>query len=595
MYYSRRYGVLLPSSLPRWLPHTTFCFATPFFLSLSLSFGVSTLGWWLGGNRARYERRGSRWCHYSFIRQYMIPPQLHFWCCSSLMRRLYGIHAASLPAYCVFTGQMCEKRHKKTDCTMGRGKNAAGVDDMAGDSCKEKPVPGDRQPMMGIGENVRSDVYSSLITFTEVSTGKGVRWLDVAGRTHSWAHDSFVEEGEFVAHAMVALRRGELPPDMILKVSHNVRPLPFVYVEESWACLTLRCARQNPFWFSMILPEKVKEFSAPALDDIRRSKYSKLQESGEDEDDTLDFSDADDDQVRRYQGKTLGKKKNVRRRMSSQVTITESTDRLHIFLLKESQKSNEKSDKPNRFHLGPQEAEKLPHKGGGDTKLNPCAEQCWIVTVHRHRLPFLEELLNQWVRSRRHGDTWIGLLRRIVRGATMSVQTLDHKDAERLDELETVLFGSATKLNELSKILTQLHIINRRSKIHANLLRETQRCYMKLLTALSLPVQIEDQRELVYLSTVSSLADELHDQSRSLLALQFSVAVYVLEDHLRILTLFTTFFIPLELITSWFGTNFVGLKDFMEDPWGLFIAGAMLVVTAIITNVWMRRPAVSLP
>ncbi|EAN99981.1 hypothetical protein Tc00.1047053506559.205 [Trypanosoma cruzi] len=524
----------------------------------------------------------------------MIPPQLHFWSRSSLMRRLYGIHAASLPAYCVFTGQRCEKRHKKTDCTMGRGKNAAGVDEMAGDSCKEKPVPGERQPKTGIGENVRSDVYSSLITFTEVSTGTGVRWLDVAGRTHSWAHDSFVEEGEFVAHAMDALRRGELPPDMILKVSHNVRPLPFVYVEESWACLTLRCARQNPFWFSMILPEKVKDFSAPALDDIRRSKYSKLQESGEDEDDTLDFSDADDDQVRRYQGKALGKMKNVRRRMSSQVTITESTDRLHIFLLKESQTSNEKSDKPNRFHLGPQQAGKVSQKGGGDSKLNPCAEQCWIVTVHRHRLPFLEELLNQWVRSRRHGDTWIDLLRRIVRGATMSVQTLDHKDAERLDELETVLFGSATKLNELSKILTQLHIINRRLKIHANLLRETQRCYMKLLTVLSLPVQIEDQRELVYLSTVSSLADELHDQSRFLLALQFSVAVYVLEDHFRILTLFTTFFIPLELITSWFGTNFVGLEDFMEDPWGLFIAGTMLVVTAIITSVWMRRPAVSL-
>ncbi|EKF39339.1 hypothetical protein MOQ_000434 [Trypanosoma cruzi marinkellei] len=532
----------------------------------------------------------------------MIPPQRHFWSRSSLMRRLYGIHAASLPAYCVFTGRRCEKRHMRTTaCTMGRGKNGAGVDAMAGDSCKEKPVPGGRQPKTSIGENVHSDMYSSLMTFTEVSTGTGVRWLDVAGRTHSWAHNSFVEEGEFVAHAMDALRCGKLPPDMILKVSHNVRPLPFVYVEERWACLTLRCARQNPFWFSMILPEKVKDFSAPASDDIRRSKYSNLQESTEDEDDTLDFSDTDDDQVRRYQGKASNnnnkkkKKKKIQRRMSSQVTITESTDRLHIFLLKESQSLNEGSDKPTRFYLNPQQAEKASHKGGGDSKMSPCAEQCWIVTVHRHRLPFLEELLNQWVRSRRHGDTWIGLLRRILRGATMSVQTLDHKDAERLDELETVLFGSTTKLNELSEILTQVHIINRRSKIHANLIRETQRCYMKLLTALNLPVQLEDQRELLYLSTVSSLADELHDQSRSLLALQFSVAVYVLENHLRILTLFTTFFIPLELITSWFGTNFVGLEEFMKDPWGLFIAGTMLVVTAIITNVWMRRPAVSLP
>ncbi|ESL10036.1 hypothetical protein TRSC58_02236 [Trypanosoma rangeli SC58] len=474
-----------------------------------------------------------------------------------------------------------------------QGEGAATGNSMDDNSPKETSIPGGVQHNTGAGKNVVSGTPAQFITTTEVSTRSGVRWLDVAGRTQLWAEDSFLGEGEFVAHAMEALREGNLPPDMIAKVSHNVRALPFVYIEENWTCLTLRYGRQNPHWFSTIFYDEVKDFRETVSNGTWRAKYSKLQENGEDEDDTLKFGNGDEGSVRRGRGKALTGM-SAQHGMPFQVNMVELTDRLHIFLLKENLTLTEGGDKVSTPYLNLRQAEKISQKDGGGAKLDLIPEQWRIVTVHRYRMPFLEALLTHWATSGLHGGPWIGIVRRLVHGATLSIQGLDYKYAERIDELEMFLFESSTKMSGISTILAQLHIISRRSKIHANFLRETQRSYTKLLSALNLPIELEDQREILYLSNALSLADELHDQSRSLLTLQFSVAAYMLEDHLRILTLFTTFFIPLELITSWFGTNFVGLENFVESEQGLLVAGIMLVVTAIITSVWMRRHVMAL-
>ncbi|KEG11293.1 hypothetical protein DQ04_02771070, partial [Trypanosoma grayi] len=380
----------------------------------------------------------------------------------------------------------------------------------------EKPTPESAPhiPTRQRGKQHESD--AQLINITEVSTRAGVRWLDVSGRTHAWAENSFLREGEFVEYAMKALRNWQLPPDMIAKVAQGERPMPFVHVEETWASLTLRCAQQNPRWLSSLLHEKVKDFRVTGDERARREKGLEMRD---DEDEVL--RDVDEARVRSGRNRALAGR-NERRWVAAHATITELTDRLHIFLLKE--------DCPPTEMAGEKEDEEKGHRRNVHWR---------VVTVHRYRVPFLEDMLRNWATSKLRGETWVGVVRRIVHGTTMSVQSVNYKYAERLDEVEAILFRSETKMHELSKVLAQVHIVHRRTKIHANLLRETQRCYPKLLTSLKIPIEIQDQREILLISNALSLAEELHDQTRSLLALQFSVAAYMLEDHLRMLTIFT--------------------------------------------------------
>jgi Mg2+ and Co2+ transporter CorA len=85
----------------------------------------------------------------------------------------------------------------------------------------------------------------------------------------------------------------------------------------------------------------------------------------------------------------------------------------------------------------------------------------------------------------------------------------------------------------------------------------------------------------------------LREQSQALLSLQVSVAVSRLEELLRFLTVFTTIFIPLELITGIFGMNFVSMREFGAHDGSQWLAFALMLVTAVWTQRWIRRTSTS--
>lgn len=85
------------------------------------------------------------------------------------------------------------------------------------------------------------------------------------------------------------------------------------------------------------------------------------------------------------------------------------------------------------------------------------------------------------------------------------------------------------------------------------------------------------------------LWEGLRDQSQALLSLQVSVAVSRLEELLRLLTVFSTVFIPLEFITAFFGMNFSSILTFGHEPYAWGIACLLMVVTAAVTQRWIKR------
>ena len=83
-----------------------------------------------------------------------------------------------------------------------------------------------------------------------------------------------------------------------------------------------------------------------------------------------------------------------------------------------------------------------------------------------------------------------------------------------------------------------------------------QDAHSKLKRSLHSPYDRMDRREVLYGDSTRALAKLLNEQSQSLLLLQFNIAMNQMERHLRTLTVFSTFFIPLDFIASCFGTNF---------------------------------------
>lgn len=234
-----------------------------------------------------------------------------------------------------------------------------------------------------------------------------------------------------------------------------------------------------------------------------------------------------------------------------------------------------------------------------------------IISVHRAPMPFIETLQLRWAEKHRHEQMEV-LFYRLVRGSVSTFHESEVMHAVRLDQLESILFhddfaatrearaygggrakkGNPAAFKEHAQVVTQLQGINRQASANVRVLREVHRAYSQAVDAMKFGKVVNHVRSKELSQHVGSalfLSEGLRDQSQALLSLQVSVAVSKLEDLVRLLTAYSTVFIPLEFITSFFGTNFITVCELGESPYGFWVPLVLMVIAAILTQRWVNK------
>lgn len=262
-----------------------------------------------------------------------------------------------------------------------------------------------------------------------------------------------------------------------------------------------------------------------------------------------------------------------------------------------------------------------------------------VVTVHQSPISFIQDLQTQWnelttagIRSRRveeeskrvrgrrsttadddeeesmrevhefdevYGATmdrvncWEDLLRVLFHRSTRSLQESAYRNTRRLESMEMEMFEfrdtSAEHVRAMKRLMARLHLLSRKSTISTAILRESKMAYTKLKKVLDEPLTAADERELLYVDSVLAMTAYLEEQSESLLFLQFSLAMGQMEARLRTLTVFSTFFIPLDFIVSCFGSNISSLQVYDDSEAAMQAVFALLILTSLLTYGWIRR------
>lgn len=279
-----------------------------------------------------------------------------------------------------------------------------------------------------------------------------------------------------------------------------------------------------------------------------------------------------------------------------------------------------------------------------------------IISLHRHPLPFVARLQQHWAEKYR-SDTMGTLLYRLVRGTIGSFQSAEALFVQKLDALESIMFRddeakaslatsyalsslrsksrpptistpmslgnrSAPPSSSSAFVLSQIRWVYRQSGAYVRVLREVDRAFSQFLTELRLAQaqqQLQRSKQLPPLPPPSPppmdgtpVAEQhyiramqkhvqgtlfqwesLREQSQALLSLHVSVAVSRLEELLRVLTVFSTIFIPLEFLTALLGMNFVGLIEVESHPSAWWAVVAAMVITGVITQKWITRASFS--
>ncbi|GLH66777.1 CorA family divalent cation transporter [Geothrix edaphica] len=204
-----------------------------------------------------------------------------------------------------------------------------------------------------------------------------------------------------------------------------------------------------------------------------------------------------------------------------------------------------------------------------------------IITVHRREQPFFAEAAQRAATGQalRPEQLVLSLCARAVKSFDEPLK----ESEEKLDQIEATLFNR--KVPHLG--IKQIYGLKRRCAV-------IKRTLGRITTALGpFKEQVRDDQGLLAdvveeADRLHTWADELLENATHLMNLEINLASQRTNEVMRVLTVFSAFFLPLTFIAGVYGMNFKRMPELEHRLGYPLVIGAMLL-TALAIWAWFRR------
>lgn len=208
-----------------------------------------------------------------------------------------------------------------------------------------------------------------------------------------------------------------------------------------------------------------------------------------------------------------------------------------------------------------------------------------VITIHRAPQPVCDAVARDHTHPHLNG-AHCGpgcLVVALIHGVLESYDAPLDRAEDQLNQFETDLFDPKTR----SPALEEIHALKGTVGTIRRLMWQTLQVIQKLLppTERSGPAY-QDLRETV--ESYHFQADQLLEEAQNLVSIHLAVASHRTNEVMRVLTVFSAFFLPLTFIVGVYGMNFEFMPE-LTRQWGypavlLFMAGVSLGI-----GIWFRR------
>lgn len=198
-----------------------------------------------------------------------------------------------------------------------------------------------------------------------------------------------------------------------------------------------------------------------------------------------------------------------------------------------------------------------------------------LITIHRANFNFL----------RIHEEKHIKLNELFLRIVKLMLETFQKPTMElsqQISEIERTVF-----LRDHRKVLIEeLYYIKSQSRILKKVLHITQSVIDHASPSLSTSSQYQDIKdELLNLITYN---DESVENSTQLMATYLSISDQKNNEVVRLLTIFSAFFLPLTFIVGLYGMNFEIMPE-IKWKFGYLYSVILMIIVVIVIYLWFRR------
>ncbi|RDB05034.1 CorA family divalent cation transporter [Runella aurantiaca] len=198
-----------------------------------------------------------------------------------------------------------------------------------------------------------------------------------------------------------------------------------------------------------------------------------------------------------------------------------------------------------------------------------------VITIHRAEFEFLQNVSNNYIKSE---DLLLFFIHKMLDTYNNPLKFLSDQN----DEIEKTVF-----LKDYSKIsLEDLYYQKTRTRITKKLLQITQNVINQIEVSEQSKTALQDIKDKL-LSLILGY-DEVLENSNNLLNTYLSVNAQKSNDVMKLLTIFSAFFLPLTFIAGIYGMNFENMPELKWD-YGYFFTLGIMIVIAIIIFYWFKR------
>lgn len=201
-----------------------------------------------------------------------------------------------------------------------------------------------------------------------------------------------------------------------------------------------------------------------------------------------------------------------------------------------------------------------------------------LITIHRTPFLFIDNLVN----SDKKFETVHDLLIYIFKEIVMTYTTPSQWQTKQIDEVEKTIF-----LKSHAKIsLEDLYFQKAETRISKKLLQLTQNVVNQIIVPEQSNAALQDIKDNLVKLILEY--EEALENANNLMNTYLSVTAQKNNDVMKLLTIFSAFFLPLTFIAGIYGMNF----DFMPElrwKYGYLYVLFFMIILCIIIYTWFKR------
>jgi magnesium transporter len=204
-----------------------------------------------------------------------------------------------------------------------------------------------------------------------------------------------------------------------------------------------------------------------------------------------------------------------------------------------------------------------------------------LITVHRLPHDFIEDMITRYIEPKKiHQPKDIAV--KLIKGSLRSFERFTLTLNEQIDHIEDTIFIKTRKINTLQ----ELYFLKRQSNIGRKLLLLTREVLTGLQGHHKASADLQDAFDLH--NKVELYFDQLAEDVNNLLTVYLSVSSQKTNEVMKVLTVFSAFFLPLTFLVGVYGMNFKYMPE-LDSPWGYPGVLALMLGIVIFIYVWFRR------